>query len=294
MTTLGNPPVPPGYQLLKQAAVTPELTAWAVKILHAPTAYPLFATATMTVAGLDLLARVEWHPPDFQNHAVHRGVTLYGRPAAQADADAEGIDVSHYQATIDWPNVTQSGVHFAFIKATESTAFVDPSFKRHWAQAKQAGVLRGAYHFFRPQQDAATQARHFLAQLNDRGELPPVLDVEVADGVSRAAIVAGINTWLDIVTTSARRPIIYTSPAFWNSLPAMPSIAARADLWVAHLNAAKPAAVSGWQEWTFWQWTNKGRVGAVEGAAGVDGDRFNGTAEQLREYGAAWGDRRTA
>jgi hypothetical protein len=24
-----------------------------------------------------VLARVEWHAPDFQNSAVHRGVTLY-------------------------------------------------------------------------------------------------------------------------------------------------------------------------------------------------------------------------
>jgi hypothetical protein len=72
-----NPPTPSGYELMPQADVTPAMTAWAVMILDDPTTYPMFATAMMTFGSLDVLARVEWHPPDFQNSAVHRGVTLY-------------------------------------------------------------------------------------------------------------------------------------------------------------------------------------------------------------------------
>jgi hypothetical protein len=72
-----NPPIPTGYKLMQQADVTPAMTAWAVSILHDPTTYPMFATATQTFGSLMVLARVEWHPPDFQNSAVHRGVTLY-------------------------------------------------------------------------------------------------------------------------------------------------------------------------------------------------------------------------
>jgi len=72
-----NPPIPAGYKLMPQADVTPAMTAWAVSILHDPATYPMFATATQTFGTLMVLARVEWHPPDFQNSAVHRGVTLY-------------------------------------------------------------------------------------------------------------------------------------------------------------------------------------------------------------------------
>jgi hypothetical protein len=72
-----NPPIPPGYKLMQQADVTPEMTTWAVTILHDPVTYPMFATTTMTFGALMVLARVEWHPPDFQNNVVHRGVTLY-------------------------------------------------------------------------------------------------------------------------------------------------------------------------------------------------------------------------
>lgn len=72
-----NPPTPPGYKLMLQADVTPAMTAWAVAILNDPATYPMFATTTMTFGTLMVLARVEWHPPDFQNSVVHRGVTLY-------------------------------------------------------------------------------------------------------------------------------------------------------------------------------------------------------------------------
>jgi hypothetical protein len=72
-----NPPTPMGYKLMKQADVTPAMTSWAVMILHDPVTYPMFATTKKTFGALNVLARVEWHPPDFQNHIVHRGVTLY-------------------------------------------------------------------------------------------------------------------------------------------------------------------------------------------------------------------------
>ena len=72
-----NPPTPAGYELMPQADVTAAMTTWAVDILHDPTTYPLFSTATMVFGTLTVLARVEWHPPDGNNETIHRGVTLY-------------------------------------------------------------------------------------------------------------------------------------------------------------------------------------------------------------------------
>lgn len=72
-----NPPTPTGYKLMMQSEVTPEMTTWAVMILHDPITYPMFSTTMMMFGSLNVLARVEWHPPDFNNNAVHRGVTLY-------------------------------------------------------------------------------------------------------------------------------------------------------------------------------------------------------------------------
>ncbi len=132
------------------------------------------------------------------------------------------------------------------------------TFADHWARAKQANLLRGAYHFFRPKQDAAAQARFFLAQLADPGELPPVLDEEVVNGIPLAQIAASVGAWLDIVTASVGRTIVYTSPSFWNALPGVSEIASKADLWVANWGARSLLLqVHGWSKWTFWQFTNK-------------------------------------
>lgn len=72
-----NPPIPSGYRLMMQSEVTTPMTDWAVMILHDGATYRLFATTTMTFGTQPVLARVEWHVPDFLNMAVHRGVTLY-------------------------------------------------------------------------------------------------------------------------------------------------------------------------------------------------------------------------
>jgi hypothetical protein len=72
-----NPPFPAGYKIMMQSQVTPAMTTWAVMILHDPVTYPMWATTTRMFGTLLVLARVEWHPPDFQNSIVHRGVTLF-------------------------------------------------------------------------------------------------------------------------------------------------------------------------------------------------------------------------
>lgn len=72
-----NPPVPMGWQLMQQSMVTTAMTDWAVMILHDPVTYPMWSTTMQTFGSQLVMARVEWHPPDFQNNTVHRGVTLY-------------------------------------------------------------------------------------------------------------------------------------------------------------------------------------------------------------------------
>jgi hypothetical protein len=62
---------------MQQSQVTADMTTWAVAILNDPVTYPMFATTTKVFGAQTVLARVEWHPPDFQNSVVHRGVTLY-------------------------------------------------------------------------------------------------------------------------------------------------------------------------------------------------------------------------
>ena len=59
-----------------------------------------------------------------------------------------GVDVSSYQGEIDWPALSQQGLDFAFIKATEGSSDVDARFARNWEQAQKTDQRIGAYHFF--------------------------------------------------------------------------------------------------------------------------------------------------
>jgi lysozyme len=180
-----------------------------------------------------------------------------------------GIDVSHYQGEVNWPAVAESGVVFAFIKATDGIADVDPRFARNWAGAKAAGILRGAYHFFRPSLDSERQAAHFLGAVPvDDMALAPALDVEITDGLERAALQQGIRTWLETVQAAlGGKPVVYTDPTFWRS-----SVAADFSaypLWLA-CYAGEPEIPAPWQTWTFWQHSDAGQVNGILGQVDLD------------------------
>jgi lysozyme len=200
------------------------------------------------------------------------------------DGPLAGIDVSHWQGAIDWNAVAGDGVEFAFIKATEGGDYTDPRFAQNWAGARQAGVVRGAYHFFRPQTDAMAQAAHFLSTVQlAPGDLPPVLDVEVTDGRSLDVVAAGVRVWLqEVERATGRRPIIYTRASFWTAQ--MGGGFGGYPLWVAHYGVNQPNIPGGWGEWTFWQYSDAGRVDGISGD--VDLNWFNGGRAELETFAA--------
>jgi lysozyme len=195
------------------------------------------------------------------------------------DNAIDGIDVSHWQGAIDWRAVRGGGVEFAFIKATEGATYADPEFARNWAGAAEAGVMRGAYHYFRPNVDPVKQAENFLRVAQIRpGDLPPVLDVETSDGVAGDALLRSVRVWLETVErATGKRPVVYTYPDFWNRY-ASGSVGAY-PLWIATYSRDQPMVPVGWSDWTFWQYTSTGRVAGIAGD--VDQNRFNGGSTQL-------------
>src|SRR5687768_16513808 len=102
-----------------------------------------------------------------------------------------GIDVSHHQKDIDWTKLRSSQIRFSFAKATEGLRFRDPCFSQNWAGMREAGLYRGAYHFGLPgySPDAQAVLFHGVVGTLDANDLPPVLDIEVADGQSRDHII---------------------------------------------------------------------------------------------------------
>ncbi|HEY8040822.1 MAG TPA: GH25 family lysozyme [Polyangiaceae bacterium] len=199
----------------------------------------------------------------------------------------EGIDVSKYDGTIDWSAVLASGRAFAFIRVSDGLTHFDPTFDTNWANAAAAGVFRGVYQFFRPGEDATAQADLLLSHLGNLGpgDLPPVLDVEVTDGVSGSAIRAGVDAWsAHVRQATGRQPIVYTAPGFWASVGGGPE---DDTLWVANWGVSCPKLASSWSSWKFWQYSDTGKVPGITGD--VDLDRFDGTLADLTAYAGGSG-----
>ncbi|HEX8633279.1 MAG TPA: GH25 family lysozyme [Pyrinomonadaceae bacterium] len=190
-----------------------------------------------------------------------------------------GIDVSHYQGTVNWPQVKDAGCAFAFAKATESTS-TDPQFAANWSGMKSAGLVRGAYHFFRAAQNALAQADHFLQVVQlEPGDLPPVIDIELNDGVTGGALIAGVGNWIDTVAEAmGTTPIIYTNTSFWNEY--MNDGFGKFPLWLAHYGSAPQPLPHGWPDWTFWQYSQSLTIPGVGGAS--DHNYFNGAPGDLQ------------
>jgi len=191
-----------------------------------------------------------------------------------------GIDVSHFQGTIDWNAVAQTGKLFAFAKATQGLTYVDPQFHANWAGAKAAGLLRGAYHFYQPGDDPRQQAEFFLETVGlGPGDLPPALDVEISNGQTSGEIVHGVQEWLSTVQQALGvTPLLYTDRTFWNTLGTEGF--GGYPLWIAEYGVTSPLLPAGWTSWTFWQSSETGTVPGVTGS--TDLDLFQGSLEDLR------------
>ncbi len=214
-------------------------------------------------------------------------------------ATVPGIDVSHWDAGIDWPKVRATGQRFMIAKATEGTNYKDDTFKGNWLGAKSAGLLRGAYHFFRCNVDAKKQADYFIdyvRAVNDDGELPPVLDLETNDGMTKEKIVPAAKTWLDRVEAAfGKKPIIYSGQYFLQDYFVLPGggpppWAKDYPLWLAqypnqYVEGMKPFLPRGWFNWTIWQYSDKGRLNGINAA--VDLNIFNGSLEELYKFAGA-------
>jgi lysozyme len=193
-----------------------------------------------------------------------------------------GVDVSKYQGTVDWAAVKASGRVFAFARIGDGVNTQDTTFATNWPAMKKAGLVRGAYQFFRPGQDANAQADIVIAKLGKiaAGDLPAVLDLESADGQPSATVIARAKAWLARVEAgTGRRPIVYTA-AFMSST--IGSTFGAWPLWVANYGTTCPTMPTGWADWKIWQGSSTGSVPGISGA--VDTNEFKGTLADLMTF----------
>jgi lysozyme len=216
--------------------------------------------------------------------------------AAAAAARIVGPDVSSNnhknRATVNWAVIHRvGGAAFTFIKATEGADYVNGRYASDRA-AVRPRMVWGAYHYARPSgvtftqinADATAEANHFIrttGSLDGPGILPPVLDLEDAGALNPTQLSRWTRTWLRRVTLlTGRNPILYTGRLFWRQKMSNTAGFTAYPLWVASYGVPSPPLFGGWKRYTFWQYTDNGRL-AGSGLR-LDLNVFKGSSAQLR------------
>ena len=197
------------------------------------------------------------------------------------EANPVGIDVSEYQGTILWDSVrlveNNFPIRFVFVRATVGLDRPDAKFNANWDALKDKGFIRGAYHYYRPNENSVEQAKLFMQNVKlNKGDFPPVLDIEqMPKKQSMAQLKVGIRNWLKIVEEHyGVKPIIYSGERFYKDF--LKEDFPEYTFWIANYNFFVENLKS---DWLFWQFTEKGNVKGISGF--VDINVFNGTESDL-------------
>lgn len=193
-----------------------------------------------------------------------------------------GIDVSEFQGKVDWEEVEvleeKYPVQFVFIRATAGNDRVDGQFKKNWEGAKENKIMRGAYHYYRPNENSIEQADLFIKTVKlQKGDLPPVLDIErLPKNQPLDSLKKGLKRWLTKVEKHYQvRPIIYTGERYYSDF--LKEEFSEYLFWIANYNFYREKIED---DWLFWQFTEKASLPGIKHR--VDVNIYNGDFEQLQ------------
>ncbi|MEU2954945.1 lysozyme [Streptomyces xanthochromogenes] len=220
--------------------------------------------------------------------AEHDGVGGLPRDVRAVQAATEGVDTSSHNGNVSWPTLWNSGVKWAYVKATEGTYYTNPNFAQQYNGSYGVGMIRGAYHFATPDTTSgAAQADYFVDHgggwSRDGRTLPGALDIEwnpygaACYGKSAAGMVSWIGDFLDQYRAlTGRDAVIYTATSWWTQCTGnSAAFGASNPLWIARYNTDPGTLPAGWGYQTMWQYTSSGpTVG--------DHSRFNGAYDRLQ------------
>lgn len=192
-----------------------------------------------------------------------------------------GIDVSHYQGRINWEKLQKAEeefpLHFIFMRATAGKDGKDTRFAHNWKKAVENGYIRGAYHYYRPDENSLAQAEHFIKTVKlAKGDLPPVLDIEkIPNKQSMDSLKVGLQRWLGRVEAHyGMQPILYSGESFYTDFLKKEFSGYR--VWIANYSFFEEDIK---KEWLFWQFTDQAQIKGIE--ENVDVNIYNGSLESL-------------
>lgn len=206
----------------------------------------------------------------------------YRHPRAEVDFSrypVRGIDVSAHNGDISFPSVASSGIQFVWIKASEGETLRDRRYAANVRAARQAGLLTGAYHFFRFDCEGVLQAMNLVAALD--GDIPPLgvaIDVEIEsnpEDIPDEQVIDNLESMADYLQLKGIPVTIYTNKEAYNRY-----IAERLGnypLWICSFTDNEPMEDD--TPWQWWQYSHAGKIPGIDGK--VDENVYNGPATDL-------------
>lgn len=212
--------------------------------------------------------------PNFSNSVIK---TPFSYENDDSLPNIHGLDISHYQKNIKWSQLPD---HYSFvvIKATEGSLLQDPKFKQNWDSAKKNGIIRGAYHFYRPNVTPYSQFRNFVSMVKLKpGDLPPVVDAEIHSKYT-LKLQNDLKTFILLLERHYKiKPIIYCNRMFYKRHFSH-TYFDQYHFWIADYKSE--SLDSNFQMWDFWQYTCYGKVSGIPSY--VDMNYFRWGYDSLR------------
>jgi GH25 family lysozyme M1 (1,4-beta-N-acetylmuramidase) len=214
--------------------------------------------------------------PTYNNSAHSRAEN----PSISSSEYLFGIDLSHYQGKIDWNEMRTSHhpIEYIFIRSTMGTNGKDMRFKENWEKAKQHNYIRGAYHYYRPNENSTKQFENYKSAVKiKKGDFIPILDIEKESKLGRENLREGVLNWLKLAEQEyGVKPMIYTGLKFYQHV--LKGYVDDYPLWIAAYSGKHRLKN---EKWTFHQFTEKVKVKGI--GPTVDGNDFKGEIEDLKE-----------
>lgn len=189
-----------------------------------------------------------------------------------------GIDVSHWQGTIDFNTLSKSNsVDFIIIRAGQGTTIKDRQFERNYQEAKKYNIPVGSYLYSTAQsvEETKKEANYLLSLLKGKNfELPIFYDVEAHESLSKETITAMCKEYCRILKNAGYKPGIYASKYYLLYKMYPEQLPQDCSIWVASYGKNDgnfPVdAYKYFGRHEIWQYTSKGRVAGIDGDVDLD------------------------
>jgi GH25 family lysozyme M1 (1,4-beta-N-acetylmuramidase) len=212
-------------------------------------------------------------PDTYDPDGTESNVSSVEHPASTDKVVAKGIDVSVWQAKIDWDKVAQSGIDYAIVRAGYGNlaSQKDKYFDANIEGANKAGIDCGVYwySYASSPEDAVLEAEACYEVIKGKKFAYPVyysLEDVCLNSLSNKELSDIAKAFCSTLEKKGYYVGIKSNVSFL-STRLDESLFKAYDVWVAHYGVAKPGFT---KNYNMWQYSNTGKVNGINGIVNCD------------------------